>query len=82
MSKLIVYKDPPTKGDWAMEYVVLEFWSGAQNPSDFKCVVCTTYSLKLAEEVVEENKHYRTWVKAFRLFPSNDQTFIMQQGEK
>lgn len=66
---LFFYKDPPTKCDWAVEYVVLEFWSMTQGSSDFKCVVCTTYSQELAEKIVKEDEIHRTWVKAFRLFP-------------
>lgn len=66
---LVFYVEPPVKCDWAIEYVVLEFWSGAQNPSDFKCIVCTTYSQELAEKIVMENEINRTWVKTWRLFP-------------
>jgi hypothetical protein len=68
----VVYKEPPTNCDWAVEYVVLEFWSGAMGSGDFKCVVCTTYSQEMAEEIVNEDELRRTWVKAFRLFPRED----------
>jgi len=67
--KLVFYVEPPVKCDWAIEYVVLEFWSGVQNLSDFKCIVCTTHSQELAEKIVMENEINRTWVKAWRLFP-------------
>ena len=66
---LTVYTHPPIKCDWAVEYVVLEFWSGAMDPDDFKCVVCTTYLHELAEKIVMEDELHRTWVKAFRMFP-------------
>lgn len=69
MGRLVYYKKPPKGLEWAVEYVVMEFSSIAQNLSDFKCVVCTTHSKELAEEIVKENEMHRTWVKAWRLFP-------------
>jgi hypothetical protein len=66
---LVFYNDPPTNCDWAIEYIVLEFFSASLDRSDFKCVVCTTYSEELAEKVVKENEYKRTLVKAWRLFP-------------
>jgi hypothetical protein len=69
MGRLVYYKKPPKGLEWAVEYVVIEYWSIAQDQSDFKCVVCTTHSKELAEEIVKEDEMHRTWVKAWRLFP-------------
>ena len=66
---LVHYNKPPEDCEWSVEYVVIEFWSMAQNAQDFKCVVATTHSEDLAEKLVREKQMLRTWVKAFRMYP-------------
>ncbi len=66
---LVYYNKPPENGEWSIEYIVIEFWSMAQNAQDFKCIVATTHSEELAEKLVQEKPTLRTWVKAFRLYP-------------
>jgi len=65
---LVHYKTPPENCDWSVEFVVIEFWSAALDPGSFKCVVATTYHESVAEDLVKENRLYRTWVKAYRIY--------------
>lgn len=61
------YYGVPTNADWMPEYLVIEYWSGAQEDTHFKTVVASTPFYDVAVKLMNEDPLHRKWVLTYRI---------------